>query len=340
MGSWKTWCWLVLAFGWELLSAGSDVQLNEILFQSTFPTRPVMIELKNAGSETIDVGGYTLADAYGNFFSLPEKTVIAPEGLLVVVFADGDREMLYLEPAAAADTSSRWVFCRDAELNQRIFQEKRAQWCRLYSSDAMQPEVLIDKVSWGNNRYFKTLLPGNWNVADINTVFYCPGERALPLDCSLAAFNDASGHRQWQMTRENTLGEINPPPPPPPFSMSPSPSVAADSPEPVVPDQPVAVHPGYNLCISGASGMGYMSPSFRWKCKFLKGSFFRLQISRDPDFLTMVREEELAVRWSDFVSFLTFELEPGRYYWRVRKEYDGQLGAWSPVYSMLIVQRD
>ena len=69
-------------------TTSTGIQINEVMF---YPDTGEYewIELKNAGSTSIDIGGYGLTDEDGNWYKIPHTLPPVPAGAFVVVVFDG-----------------------------------------------------------------------------------------------------------------------------------------------------------------------------------------------------------------------------------------------------------
>ena len=270
-------------------SAG-DIHLSEVVF---FPRgeRPVMIELENTSSAPVDLAGYLLVDQNDFIYEFPASSVIAGNGLAVVVFGFPEEEK--------GNDTVLWLYCTQKGY-EKAFRNWTEQSCRLYSPSSTDRQLgeLIDKVCW---------IAKNSDTPEpycFNMLFH-----GYFVGGNLARYrNRKTGeYSNWYMTSEDdqSIGETNPIP------------------------RPLSVNSfkGQSVLVS-PSELDHVRITIplRWKYgafKLKDDGFFRLQVAEDPLFKKMMKEEKINI--PEYI----FKTAPVCFYWRVRYENASGVSEWS-----------
>jgi len=290
---------ILLSCHGTLLANG--LKLNEIQFQSVVPDLPVMIELSNDSPDPIDLSGYVLKDCEDNAFEFPAGARVDANSLAVVAFG-----------AETAVRSLRrsgvpWFF-GSAELNRRIFRERRAQCCTLFSAKACLPEQQIDQVSWGHWAFTDQVFGnGRRENVTVPTIMLFPGDLGLAADESLARLPAArresgSPPTEWvrQCPGDVSIGSPNPWPRPQVFPQSRLNHLTTRDAD------------AQDLTISGPALYTPGPP----------GGALRIQVARDPRFVSMFFDGK-----SEDPS-MDVKVPVGVFFWRMRWEVDGRFSGW------------
>jgi formylglycine-generating enzyme required for sulfatase activity len=309
-------------------TSSGTIVINEVMFNPGLGDYE-WVELKNIGTDTVDIGGYSLTDEDDYWYKIPEDLPVVPAGAFVMIIFDGAGSTVdeydFSDNLVTLHTQVGLTNILENDFDQVALYNIYSVFLPMISQNNSKsttityfPQVksavylsntLLSFVAWGNppqedtaNAQMEGLWDPSWYVSLSKGLGVNDETGTTGLSIGLLPGSEAGFLNNWSVYQPDEVS---------PGIENISPSISW-------------YYPANGALVDGSTF------AVSWNSED-KVQSYRFQMNNSSDFTAPLVDLEL-----DQPSYISpTPLADGTYYWRVRVNVSGEMSAWSEIRSVV-----